>query len=265
MAITVYCPNPKCGVRLTVGDDRAEEMIVCPKPGCNERIPIPATSLPVSEPAQGKTPTPFPAPQEFSPTTPTQTAPTYRRRVVVSFVIGLLIGGFCVGVWMKEFVSKSQTVAVVKEVPVEVIKEVVKEVPVEVVREVIRERSDTPKATDIKKDTAVVTHVEDVKPQDLPDDNFKIGGVYRMFNGGEGAAVKVLEVVDDKSAIVQLEFGRTAYPQKILMMIPTNGIVDGQYYQEALNSAWKITGTKKAKGRTVFVMEQVNVSVKKKS
>jgi hypothetical protein len=117
---------------------------------------------------------------------------------------------------------------------------------------------------ELEKELAAVVPAREVMPEPLPDDNFKVGDTYYLFDRRRvGAAVKVLEVVDERSAIVQLEFGRIAYPQKILMITPTKGMADGQYFQDALNSPWKVTGTKKVGIRTVFVMEPVNATTKK--
>jgi hypothetical protein len=116
---------------------------------------------------------------------------------------------------------------------------------------------------ELEKELAALIPAEDVKPRNIPDDSFKLGEAYYFYYGNLGAAVKVLEIVDEKSAIVQLEVGSNTYPQKLLLMTPTKGMVDGQLYQDALRSAWKVTGTKKVGGRTVFVMEPVKLSSKK--
>lgn len=117
---------------------------------------------------------------------------------------------------------------------------------------------------ELEKELEAILPKVDVKPQPLPDNGFKVGEAYYLYdNRNIGASIKVIEVVDEKSILVQLEIGRTAYPEKILMMTPTKGMVDGQYYQDARDLIWKLTGTKKVSSRTVYVMEPVKKPVKK--
>lgn len=111
---------------------------------------------------------------------------------------------------------------------------------------------------ELEKELASVLPAEDVKPMRLPDEKFSVGEVYEMFDQrGLGAAVKVLEVIDEKSALIQIEVGTAVYPTKFLMMMPTKGVADGQYFQDAIKSYWKVTTTKKVAGKTVFVMEPI--------
>jgi len=128
----------------------------------------------------------------------------------------------------------------------------------------IREELDKAKqrVAELEKELASVAPMKVVDPQPFPDENFKVGETYNLYTAG-GTAVKVLDVVDEKSVLVQIEIGRRAYPTKFLMMTPTKGMVDGQYFLDATNFFWTVTGTKKVGGTTVYVMEPVKPPVKK--
>jgi regulator of protease activity HflC (stomatin/prohibitin superfamily) len=121
MPIVVVCPNPECGVRLTVEDDRAGDLIECPIPWCDAKVRIPAAaphpsassprtptpSIPHSVPAipskltpPGPPLPPDPFPSHPAPTPPTPTMPSERYREVESnplwrdpAKLGLVVGG----------------------------------------------------------------------------------------------------------------------------------------------------------------------------
>ena len=109
------------------------------------------------------------------------------------------------------------------------------------------------KVNDLGRELAEVINQ---KAQPLPDDTFKVGAVYQLFDARKNVAlVKAKDVIGPNEVLVQLEIGRQAYPTKFLMRTPTAGIADGAYIPNAEDSNWKVTGTKKVSGVTVFVLE----------
>lgn len=96
----------------------------------------------------------------------------------------------------------------------------------------------------------------------LPDEKFEVGKVYKLNDPrGNVAQVKAVRVVGPNEAIVKIEVGRQAWPTSFLLRTPTEGLADGAYILDANKSFWKLTGTKRVGGQSVYVLESAGPSV----
>lgn len=112
---------------------------------------------------------------------------------------------------------------------------------------------------------AELASVVDQKPQLLPDDKFKVGAVYNLFDSqGVGVAVKAVKVLGPNEVLAEFVSGQTTWPMRFSMRMPTAGIAAGTYIQDALDSPWKLTGTKSVLGQQVYVLESAGRPAPKK-
>lgn len=88
-------------------------------------------------------------------------------------------------------------------------------------------------------------------------DTAKTGVVGRLgLTDKDAGQVVVHEVIDEKSFVAKVVYVRGA-DAFFVVKVPTKDFADGQVRKELLGQIWKVTGTQKRSGKTMFVLEPV--------